>query len=250
MSEQDGDLGPQPSGGGRRRGWTAARLGLLLAVLAGLVVFLVLPGSSAPKRTAVACRTSFPEVRGVSAAQLGDLREAVSRVLPQRAGRLYEEGAVTARVAWSDEQPSAPAVSPTAQRPGGYEMRWNAPNGIDIVGDVLVFSTPERAQRFLAIASSKVCHGASTQLAAPRPPGGRNLAWVNPDGLVQADLFMARGTHVYRVAEALSASPTVHSPREAVRPSEGLARVFATINVLACLLPAANCTQVPNGTTA
>ncbi|HXB16258.1 MAG TPA: hypothetical protein VNV44_11015 [Solirubrobacteraceae bacterium] len=253
MSEQDRDLGPQPSGGGRRRGWTAARLCVLIAILAGLVVFLVLPnGSSAPRRTAARCAstTSVPEVRRVPAKELGALREAVSRVLPERAGRLYEEGAVTARIAWTDERPSPPTVSPAASRPAGYEMRWNAPNGVDILGDVLVFSTPARAQRFLTLASSTFCHGTATQVAAPRPPAGRNLAWVNPDGLLQADLFIARGTHVYRVTEASGGGPTARSAQEAVRPDAGLARVFATINVLACLLPAADCTRVPSATTA
>jgi hypothetical protein len=253
MSEQDGDLGPQPAGGGRRRGWMAARLVVLLAILAALVVFLVLPsGSSAPRRTAARCKgaTRVPEVSRVAASEIGALREAVSRVLPQRAGRLYEEGTVTARIAWNDEKPSPPALSPAERRPGGYEMRWYAPNGVDIVGDVLVFSTPARANRFLALASSAACRGSAAQLAAPRPPAGRNLAWVNPSGVLQADLFMARGTHVYRVAEASDGAPRVRSPRERIRPNAALARVFATINVLACLLPEAHCTRVQNGTTA
>jgi hypothetical protein len=246
MSDQEGDQGPQRPAGRRRPGWTAVRLGVLLAILAGLVLYLTLPGG-ATKRSAAACVAAkgVPEVEKVRASALGELRETVARVLPQRVGRLYEEGTVRASVAWTDDNPEPPALSPHERRPAGYEMRWWAPNGDDIVADVLVFKTPARASRYLALASSTRCREKASQQAAPRPPEARNLAWLNPETVLQADLFMARGARVYRVADA----PAGRSAEE-IRKSGGLAHAFATIDVLACLIPAANCTRVPNGTTA
>jgi hypothetical protein len=224
-------------------GWSAARLGILLAILAALVVYLTLPGGSA-RHSAARCVAAkrVPEVKRVRASALGELRETVARVLPQRVGRLYEEGTVRASVAWTDENPAPPAVSPRAPRPASYEMRWWAPNGDDVVADVLVFKTPARAQRYLALAASTHCRDQATTQAAPRPPQGRNLTWLNPEGALQADLFLARGTRVYRIADA----PAGRSPED-VRSSGGLGRAFATIDVLACLLPSADCTRVPRG---
>jgi hypothetical protein len=245
MSDQDGDQGPQRPPGGRRLGWTAVRLGVLLAILAALVVYLTLPGGATHGIAArcVAAKAA-PEVKQVPASQVGALRETVARVLPQRVGRLYEEGTVRASVAWTDAEPAPPALSPHEPRPAGYEMRWWAPNGDDVVADVLVFKTPAHAQRYLALASSTRCREQASQQPAPRPPLARNLSWLNPERVLQADLFMARGPRVYRIADA----PAGSSPQD-VRTSGGLGRAFATIDVLACLLPSANCTRVPNGVT-
>jgi hypothetical protein len=246
MSDQDGDQGPQRAAGRRRRLWPAARLGVLLAILVALVAYVVARPGEATRRSATRCvaATGVPEVEQVAPGAVGGLREAVARVLPQRVGRLYEEGTVRAGVAWTDEEPSPPATSPRARRPGGYEMRWWAPNGDDVVADVLVFASPARAQRFLALASSSRCRDQAAHGAALRPPLAHNLSWLNPDGAVQADVFVARGARVYRVADA----PAGSSP-EQVRNSGGLGRAFATIDVLACLLPSAHCTQLPNSVT-
>ena len=245
MSDRDGDQGPQRRSGRRRLGWTAARLGVLLAILAALVVYLTLPGGAA-HRSAAGCiaAKSVPEVKRVRASEVGGLRETVARVLPQRVGRLYEEGTVKASVAWTDAEPAPPALSPHEPRPAGYEMRWWAPNGDDVVADVLVFRTPAHAQRYLALASGTHCRDQASRQPALRPPQGRNLSWLNPERVLQADVFMARGARVYRIADA----PAGRSPED-VRTSGGLARAFSTIDLLACLIPSAGCTRVPNGTT-
>ena len=120
-------------------------------------------------------------------------------------------------------------------------MRWWAPNGDDIVADVLVFKTPATAPR--ATSRWPRARAAASRRASRRrlrPPQGRNLSWLNPEGVLQADLFMARGARVYRIADA----PAGRSPEE-IRESGGLAHAFATIDVLACLLPSADCTRVP-----
>jgi len=242
MGDRDGD-----QDGRRRRGkWFAVRLGVLLVILAGLVVFLVTRPGKQAQSSASRCvpSTQLPEVRRVPPSALGGLREAVARALPQRVGRLYEEGTVRAAVAWTDEEPAPPATSPGALRPAGYEMRWWAPNGDDVVADVLVFGSQAQAQRFVAVAASSRCRLQARIAAASRPPEARNVSWLNPDGAMQADVFLARGKRAYRIADA----PAGSSPGD-VRSSGGLARAFATIDVLACLLPSAHCQQLPNGVT-
>jgi hypothetical protein len=184
--------------------------------------------------------TAVPEVESVPPKEIGGLREDVARALPQRVGRLYEEGTVRASVAWSDEEPAPPATSPQAPRPAGYEMRWWAPNGDDVVADVLVFASDSRAKRYLALASSARCHESASRGLALHPPLAHNLSWLNPDGALQADVFFARGTRVYRIADA----PAGGSP-EVVRTGGALDHAFATIDVLGCLLPSAHCTPSP-----
>ncbi len=222
------------------------RLGVLVLLLAGLVVYVVARPGRQARSSAARCvpQTLVPEVRQVPPGTLGGLREAVTRALPQRVGRLYEEGTVNAVVAWTDQEPAPPATSPHALRPAGYEMRWWAPNGDDVVADVLVFGSQSQAQRFVAVAASRRCRLQAKSGLASRPPEARNLSWLNPDGALQADVFLARGKRVYRIADA----PAGSSPGE-VRSSGGLGRAFATIDVLACLLPSAHCEQVPNGVT-
>ena len=242
MSAQDSDQGAR-----ERRGWSRRRRvvwGLFLLLSAAAAVFFLTRPDQAvtPSSSACVASSGVPEVRHVTAAELGGLREEVARVLPQRVGRLYEEGTVRSRAAWSDEEPAPPAASPAAPRPGGYEMRWWAPNGDDVVADVLVFSSRQTARRFLVLASSTRCRNTAVRSATARPPLARNLSWLNPDGALQADVFVIRGARVYRVADA----PAGSSPEE-VRSSGGLRHAFATIDVLACLLPSAHCVPIQSG---
>jgi hypothetical protein len=244
MSFQDRDQGPKR--GSRRRARGAVLVAILLTGLAAAAVILVTRPGSTPSahRLAARCVTTarLPEVARVSPKVLGDLREDVARVLPQRVGRLYEEGTVRSSVAWSDEDPRPPAAEPSARRPAGYEMRWWAPNGDDVVADVLVFGSPDEARRYLLVASGGHCREHAIRSLALHPPLARNLSWLNPDGALQADVFMARGARVYRVADA----PAGSSP-EQVRTSGSLDRALSTIDVLACLLPSARCTRTPPG---
>jgi hypothetical protein len=239
MSDSDADQGPRGRPG-RRRLW-ALTVVLLTCLAAAAVVLATRSGSSGPQ-SASRCigATTVPEVERVAPNEIGGLREDVARALPQRVGRLYEEGTVRASVAWSDEEPAPPATSPRARRPAGYEMRWWAPNGDDVVADVLVFSSEGQAKRYLALASSARCHDQAGRGLPLHPPLAHNLSWLNPDGALQADVFFARGTRVYRIADA----PAGSSPAQ-VRDGGGLDHAFATIDVLACLLPSAHCTPAP-----
>jgi hypothetical protein len=231
MSEEHEDRG-------RKRAWQRARLLVLLACLAGLISYLAWPGASAPKLAACVGGRGAPEVRRVPAGYLSGLRESVARVVPERLARLYEEGTIIATSAWSDEEPSPPPVAPTAKRPAGYEMRWWAPNGDDIVADALSFNSPKAAGRFIALAGSERCRVHGRRHAAAGPPQVSNLTWLNPDGVAEADVYMRRGSRVYRIADAPAGQHhgTVHAGT--------LTRTVATIDALACLLPGAHCSAV------
>jgi len=239
MGTQRGD---QAARRGRTRGRRALRIGLLAGVLTGLLVFVLVNGSS-QTRTFASCTggAGAPEVPRVPPGDLSRLRDDLARVAPQRIARLYEEGAVTAQSAWTDELPQPPSVSPTALRPDAYEMRWWAPNGDDLVADELVFANAATAGRFLQKASSPHCRGSSVRFAASSPPRGLDLSWVNPDGAAQADVLFARGSRVFRVADAPAAQ------RGGVLRHGSLSRSFALVDALACLLPGARCVQEPPG---
>lgn len=224
-----------PPPGRPRRRRPPLRLGLLLAVLAALVAYLVLPGSDSSPAGAGCDTGAAPALATVAPAGQGALRESVARVLPQRVGRLYEEGSITSATAWSDAEPAPPPVSPTARRPAGYEMRWWAPNGDDVVSDVFVLPSAAAAERFFALATAPRCRRSAEAVETARPPLARGLAWVNPDGWAEADLYLLRGTRVYRVADVPAGE------RRGMAGGSELSRAFAAIDSLACLLPQAEC---------
>jgi len=211
--------------------------GSLLACLAALLAYLLLDGGAgrAPQRASLCLGQGAPSVVGVAAEELGELRASVARVLPERLGHLYEEGTIVGSTVWTDAAPAGPAVDPGERRPAGYEMRWWAPNGDDLVADVLVFSSPSTAARFLARAAAPRCSLGSLAGSADRPPQARNLAWTNPDDAAEADVYLARGRRVYRIADApggqVAGGPSVRDLGPALR----------TVDSLACLLPGAHC---------
>ena len=237
MSDQDVYRDGKRRRRGRRR---AVRIGVLLGILAALVIYLALPGAAGPT-TARGMRSPALRAGSHQGHPEGSSRRCAKtsrRVVPQRVARLYEEGTVRSASVWTDEEPAPPAVSPLAPRPGGYEMRWWAPNGDDVVADALVFANAAGAQRFLALASSTRCRREGRRQSTATPPLGTNVSWLNPDGAAQADVYLARGARVYRLADAPAGQRG-----GALRPGS-LGRAFATIDALACLLPGAHCAAV------
>lgn len=229
---------PPPSR--RRRGrLRAASVGVLLGVLAALAVYVAIPGSGHPQ--GVACGAGAPEVTSVAPSVIAGLREDVARLVPQRTARLYEEGTVRAAAAWSDEQPSPPPVVAGSRQPAGYEMRWWAPNGDDLVADELVFASEAAAARYVRLAASSRCRTQSDSEPATRPPQGTDLSWRNPEGVAQADVYFARHDRVFRVADAPARQ------RGGVAAPGALQGAFLTIDTLACLLPHAGCTETGSG---
>jgi hypothetical protein len=213
---------------------------VLLCILAGLTAYLVAApggpfGSAGGSGNGPCSHEASPKVIQVPASYLSGLRRSVLAALPRRIGRLYEEGTITSANAWSDDLPSPPTTSPGSLRPAGYEMRWWAPNGDDVVADVFVFANSAQARRFVGEAGNARCRALGWQMPASWPAGAYNLRWVNPERVVQADVFLARGERVFRVADV---PPQQRGPGV---PWRTLRRTFLTIDTLACLLPGADC---------
>lgn len=217
------------------------RLALLLAVLAGLVVYFAtsrssLLGLGGSGDAGEDCPSAHvPALASVGRDRLLGMRRELRAMVPRAAGRLYEQGLAEPSYMWSDGEPGTGASLPPGSRhPGGYELRWWLHDGDDVVVDALVFAGPARARGFFEKASSPRCRSEATTADASLPPEGRNLVWRNPDGFAQEDLFMLRGRRVYRVAVVLADLGDLVSP---VARRFG----FSLVNRLACSLPDSAC---------
>jgi hypothetical protein len=220
------------------------RLALLLCVLVGVGTYALVTrvfdsSTSSSFAVANAClgRSHAPQVQEVAPRALGALRESVARVLPERVGRLYEEGTVEANNAWNDNSPLGPQVSSTKQRSGGYEMRWWAPSGDDIAADAFQFKSAAQAQTFASRAASAYCRPTGQAHGALEPAQSRNLTWINPDNAREVDIYVLRGKRVYRIVDV---PPGQQRGRTS---TQRLERALITVDSLACLLPEADCTR-------
>jgi hypothetical protein len=215
---------------------TRLRVGVLLVILVAVLVFVwfqwpdadgeevaVTAGSSCPSEKA-------PALREVSLNRMAELREGISaQAIFGVDLDPYEQGLVDPGMAWTDQEPSMqPLVGSKGRVPAGYEIRWWAPTGHNVTAAVMLFADPSSARSFVALASSTRCRSASTSAAAPLPTG-RNLEWRNPYGYVQQDLFLVRGSRVYRLA--------VVPPGEVEEPNPKLRREgFRLVNGMGAAL--------------
>jgi hypothetical protein len=128
---------------------------------------------------------------------------------------------------------------PGPRDPGGYELRWWAANGDDVVADGFIFAETDQARAFFEQAANAVCRPSSATFPTSSPPDGRDLAWRNPDGFAQEDLYLLRGQRVYRVGVVRAgAGGEITAPQRSA--------AFSLVNGLACALPGAAC---PRATT-
>lgn len=219
------------------------RLALLLALLAGLGAYAltssaVLGGEGSD--LAECPQSGAPEVRTTSRDRVRALRSGVRRVVFFAPGlQPYEEGPAAAGFAWSDGEPGTHRAVPAEPRqPGAWEMRWWMPTRDDVVVDAFLFADGAHARDFLRRATSTECRRAARSVPASFPPNGRNLAWLNPDGFAQEDLFLQRGRRVYRIG--------VVRPGSEGRASGAERRLgFEIANALGCSLPGARCLLRP-----
>lgn len=224
-----------------------ARLILLLGLLAALVAYVAMSrtgafgGASGPLAGAASdCPAAgAPSVDTVSRDRLLRLRDNLRQIVAfDRRIHPYEEGPILAGSAWSDAEPGVGGALPSSG-PAAYEMRWWMPSGDDVVADGMVFAAPGEARDFLERASSADCRSDSNAVTAPLPPGGRNLEWRNPEGFAQEDVYLRRGSRVYRVA--------VVRPGAGSRATPAARRLaFRLVDILACALPEAEC-PLPQG---
>ena len=168
--------------------------------------------------------------------ELVALRDGLLRVFALSGGRRYAAGIVTPEDMWSDGLPLRLRSSRLADGlwPAGYEMRWWT-RDYDVGADVLVFGGSRQAREFFGEAASTGCHRDGVLWLALSPPGARNLAWVNPDRARQSDVFLLRGSRVYRIAVVRLQGAPVETAQAERRTGARL------IDTLACVLPDAQC---------
>ncbi len=232
------------------------RLGLLLAGLAMAVLALLAAKTELFNRGSATAQTrgtvfapgcpgqGAPEVESIPAQNLAALRDAVSRIMPPRVGRVYQAGTITTSNLWTDDSPQQlPSSSSQAgSMPAGYEVRWWAldrqGHEDDVVADVLEFGTERQAQNALLRAASPRCRSDGAAHAARFPSGAGNLYWVNPDSAQQWDVLFVRGRRLYRVDDVPPGYPPATGPAQRTLEQH---RADSTVDVLACALPEAGC---------
>jgi hypothetical protein len=227
-----------------------ARLAVLLVALAGVsVAFLAIrtnvlrPVGEGIGVTAAPCPTAAaPEVVRVPAREVPALGRPLASLLPPRRVRLYESGAVTASVLWTDDSPTALGGLglPGDLAPAGYEARWwytpRDGGGDDVVADVLELRSAGAARDLAARAASPRCRRYAASAPTLVQPQARMLYWVNPVNAAQWNVIFARGRFVYNVDVVPPAPRGRIEPRAFERRH---ARVLAQL--LACELPGAGC---------
>jgi hypothetical protein len=168
--------------------------------------------------------------------ELVALRDGLLRVFARDGGRRYAAGIVTPEDMWSDDLPLRLRASRLADGlwPAGYEMRWWT-RDYDVGVDVLVFGGARQAHELFGDAASTDCHRDGVLWSALSPPGARNLAWVNPDRARQSDVFLLRGSRVYRIVVVRLQGAPVQIAQVERRTGARL------IDALACVLPDAQC---------
>ncbi len=228
-----------------------ARLPVLLICLAALLLYVVVDKPhffgtgvtdgeiSATGIWAHGCPSNdAPEAEQINRTQLSELRTATNRVMRGRHGRVYEVGIVNTDVVWSDNspQPGTAAFRRAARVPAAYEMRWWAPDKDDVVADIFLFLRSSEAGEFFDRASSPRCRMGSSSGEVVRPLNARDLAWVNPDHVLEQDVFLVRGRRVYRIVDVPPMSRYLRN-----KTAQGLGATFDIINELACGLPLSGC---------
>jgi hypothetical protein len=224
--------------------WTkpAFRLAVLLACLAALIGVAVIRfgGSASSARGASACVPGrLPSVPEVGPARLLALRESLLEAVTRAGGRRYAGGIAVPLAFWSDDPPAAIGASRAAggRWPASYEIRQWSGTGYNVATDALEFAGAPQARRFFAAAGATRCHRFGRSAAALLPPEAQILTWVNPDAAAQSDVFLLRGTRVYRVAVVRG------SDLPALPAASARKLTVATAERLACELPNAGCTR-------
>ena len=216
---------------------------LSVAVLVVRFGHLIDRGGGEPTAVASDCPIAkAPAVTELGRDEVGALRAGLGRLVPPGSGlKTYEEGAISANAAWTDEEPGRTGITAAPSQPGAYEMRWWLPRGEDFVDDAFVFATAGEAADFFAAAASVDCRPAAARSDAIYPPSASNLGWLNPDGYAQEDVYFQRERTVYRVAMVTTGAAGTVPP--AIRRA-----AFAYVDALACRLPLAGCANGQSAT--
>jgi hypothetical protein len=149
---------------------------------------------------------------------------------------VYEQGIVTGDAAWSDMEPGNGGVPVAGSSPAGFEMRWWiwTWGWNDVVADVFLFEDASAAAAYMDLASGIDCRSNTMAEPAGAPVGARYLEWSNPFNLAQQDVFLRRGSRVYRVSVV---QPGVGAKVSKPKREAG----FELVSEIACGLPKSGC---------
>lgn len=222
-----------------------ARLAFLLVVLAGVATYGVpriianaSAGTSPPGTPRALCSLAVPSLAKASIPDIertADYYAGLYALLGR--GRLDVWGLQEPSAAWADNPPRYAGLPHVRLFDAGLEMRWWSPAGDHLGASLFVFRDSRSAEEYVSEAASTRCRMAAVSAAISQPPGARALAWDNPEGYLQADVYFARGSVVYRLA-AVGPGPQGERPTRAdVPPLLGVA------DGLACALTYAGCTS-------
>jgi hypothetical protein len=226
---------------GRSSRWLGKnmRLSLLLACL-GLVVLLALgrwshPGAATPRVTS-ACDAYRSAAATVRIGGLLALRAGLLAVMP-RAAQIRPGGVVTPAIVQSGGEPERVRASrqPGGLWPGGVELRRSSRASDFLVADALRFETAEEARRYLHEMETPACNAPGIASQAARPQSARNRVSYAFPGYVTYSIYLVRGPVFYRIVD--------DRPRPAgtLRSRVELRAGLATVDAMACALPATGC---------
>lgn len=214
------------------------RLLVLLLILAGLGAYAVAqrPWVGGGGGAAVASPSNCPDIdmpglQTIDLARLDRLRGTITaEAVFGTELHSYEEGFVGTIAAFSDQEPTMQPINTSDQGvEAGYEIRWWTPGRHDVVADLWLFEDAGSAKDFIDLATSIRCRPAARETTAPAPADGIDLEWRNPFGVMQQDLYLARGSRVYRLGVVVAGAP--EHPVVTTR-REG----FTLVNALGCQL--------------
>lgn len=161
--------------------------------------------------------------------------------MPEKSRPLvYEQGLVSGAAAWTDMEPGTGGVPSSRSPYAGFEMRWWiwTWGWNDVVADVFLFEDAATAADYIELVSDTECRRNTMAEAASLPPGGRYLEWSNPFNFAQQDVFLRRGSRVYRVSVVQSG---VGSKATKAKRETG----FRLVSEIACGLPRSGCAPRP-----
>lgn len=227
------------------------RLVFLLILLVGVLVIrferVFEPGEEAT--AGPTCPSvEAPSVISVGPERLSGFKADLERTISTWAARkpeksnplVYEQGVVTGAAAWTDMEPGTGGVPASGTPVAGFEMRWWiwTWGWNDVVADVFLFEDASAAAKYMELAAGTECRINTMEEAASVPPGARYLEWSNPFNFAQQDVFLRRGSRVYRVS--------VVQPGAGSKASKAKRKVgFRLVGEIACGLPKSGCSPSP-----
>jgi hypothetical protein len=204
-----------------------ARLAVLLVVLAGVAAYGVprIVRQAAGRPGLAQCPPAMARTVPVSEPDMAAIWALAGGFRVTRLGYGFQD----LDSAWTDAGPAR-----RLGRADGYQLVWSTRDEV-LSASVFAFRRAADATAVVSAVASTRCRGRARVFAVSSPRAGRVLVWTNPVLNLEADVFLARGNHVFRITDV---------------PPHTWDRVPATVDVrrfaqtalrVACGLPEARC---------